>query len=366
MTPTSTGLITIDLDAVAANYRRICEVASSSRCAAVVKANAYGLGVEAVAPVLHEAGCRDFFVATSSEAIQLRGILGTASIYVFEGVAPGGGEEFVGHNVTPVLNTPEQLERWVAAACGTESDQKPPALIHIDTGMTRLGFGESQLRALSGRPDLLERLRIDYIMTHLVSADEPLDEFTSKQVRRFDELRALLPPASTSIGNSAGTLLGAGSRGDLVRVGIALYGGNPLPGTDNQMQEVVRLQGRILQVIEVERPLHVGYGSTYTAASQDRLATVNIGYADGYPRNLGNRGFACIAGTQTPVVGRVSMDTLTIDVSSVPPEQAQEGALVDLIGGGVDLDTVAQMAGTIAYEILTRLGSRPARRYKTA
>jgi len=366
MTRTSTGLITIDLDAVAANYRRICEVASSSRCAAVVKANAYGLGIEAVAPVLHEAGCHDFFVATSGEAIQLRGILRTASIYVFEGVVPGAGEAFVRHKLTPVLNTTDQLERWVAAACGTQFDQKAPALIHIDTGMTRLGFGESQLRALAARPDLLERLRIEYVMTHLACAGESGEEFTSEQIRRFNELRELLPPASTSIGNSAGTLLGADSRGDLVRVGIALYGGNPLPGTENQMQEVVRLQGRILQVNEVEQGSKVGYGSTYTAQASDRIATVNIGYADGYPRNLGSRGFACIAGIQTPVVGRVSMDMLTIDVSSVPPEQAQEGALVDLIGGGVELDTVAEMAGTIGYEILTRLGDRPARGYKTA
>jgi len=365
MTLTNTGLITIDLGAVAANYRRICEIASSSRCAAVVKANAYGLGVKAVAPVLHAAGCRDFFVATSSEAIQLRGIIRTASIYVFEGVAPGAAEECVRHKLTPVLNSIDQVERWVAAACGTQSDQKAPALIHIDTGMTRLGFGEPQLRALAARQDLLQRLQIEYVMTHLARAGEPGENFTSEQIRRFDELSELLPPASTSIGNSAGTLLGADSRGDLVRVGIALYGGNPLPDTENQMQEVVRLQGRIMQVNEVERALSVGYGSTHTAHPPDRIATINIGYADGYPRNLGNQGFASIAGIRTPVVGRVSMDMLTIDVSNVPTEHAHEGALVNLIGGGVALATIAELAETIPYEVLTRLGSRPTRIYKT-
>lgn len=360
----NTGLITIDLDALVANYRRVCDIASPSTCGAVVKANAYGLGVEAIAPVLYEAGCRDFFVATSDEAIQLRGILSSASIYVFEGVASGAEEEFLGLEITPVLNTIDQLERWVAASGKSASGQKAPALMHIDTGMTRLGFGESQLRAIAAKPDILGRLQIDYVMTHLACAGEPEDDFTSEQIGLFDELRQLLPSARTSIGNSAGTLLGERTRGDLVRIGIALYGGNPRPHAENQMQEVVCLQGRILQVNEMNQSARVGYGSTHTARPPGCLATISIGYADGYPRNLGNRGFACVGGVEVPVVGRVSMDMLTVNVSNVPSGQVHEGALVNLIGGGVALDAVAELADTIAYEILTGLGDRPKRLYK--
>ncbi len=360
----NSGLLTVNLDALVANYQAICDLAPSSRCAAVVKANAYGLGVETIAPVLLKAGCQDFFVATGNEAIQLRALLPTASIYVFDGGVPDTEMELLRHRVTPVLSTPDQVERWLDVANHERPGKKIAVLIQIDTGMTRLGFSEHELRYLTARSDLMERLKIDYVMTHLASADTPDIEFTTGQIRRFDELRRLLPPAPTSIGNSGGILLGSEFQGDLVRPGIALYGGNPSPGTENRMQEVVHLQGRILQIKEIDQMVRVGYGGTHIACPPARLAVVGIGYADGYLRSLGNRGFGCIGDNQTPVVGRISMDMLTVDVSNVPNGQVYEGALVDLIGGGVALDTTADLAGTISYEILTRLSSRLQIRYK--
>ncbi|HEX5049993.1 MAG TPA: alanine racemase [Gammaproteobacteria bacterium] len=350
-----TGALVIDLGAIARNYRHLRDHSAPAECAAVVKADAYGLGVERVAPRLAREGCTKFFVATLAEAEQLRGLVPDASIYVFDGVAGGEAEALAAARAIPVLNSLEQIERWGA---------RGPAVLHVDTGMTRLGLGTAEVRQLAAEPARLHGLQIDYILTHLACADEPGHPLNRSQLARFDHLRAQLPPAPTSIGNSAAIFIDEFHRGDLVRPGIALYGGNPFLDRANPMAPVVTLTGRILQIRAVDEGLTVGYGATYGVAPPTRLAVVGVGYADGYPRILGNRGAAAIAGRHVPVVGRVSMDLLTVEVSNVPPAESRAGDWVELIGTEIGLDKVAAAADTISYEILTGLGNRLHREYR--
>ncbi|MCG8420444.1 MAG: alanine racemase [Proteobacteria bacterium] len=362
------GLLTIDLDALAENYRHLKRIASPATCSAVVKANAYGLGVEQVAARLQKEGCDTFFVATLAEAVRLRNTAKDAAIGVFEGVGLDTEEIFARVNAIPVLNSLDQIKRWAAFA-RSHPDRFPggaPAMVHIDTGMTRLGLSAGDVATIAQQPDMLNGVRLDYVMTHLACADEPSRGLNREQLELFASLRSHFPAARTSIGNSAGTLLGPEFRGDLVRPGIALYGANPFTGLPNPMKEVVRLQGRIIQVRDIDRPLPVGYGATHTARPPCRLATVAVGYADGYPRSLGNRGFACIGEKRIPIVGKVSMDLIIFDVSDLPAHRVQPGGLVDLIGGGVPVDEIAEVAGTIAYELLANLGGRYRRIYQTS
>ena len=346
--------VRIDLDALARNYRMLRERSKPGECAAVVKADAYGLGVERVARRLLREGCKRFFVATLAEAQQLRVFAPDAEIGVFEGALASSVGALAAIEARPVLSTLEQVERWAG---------KGRALLHLDTGMNRLGLRAADVAALAQRRDLLDALSLDFVMTHLACADEPAHPMNAEQLARFDQMRAVVPHLRTSIGNSAGTLIDAAHRGDLARPGIALYGGNPFSDRPNPMEAVVTLTAPILQLHEVGEPEPVGYGSTYVAAPPARVAVVGIGYADGYPRNLGNAGTAAVQGTRVPVVGRVSMDLIAIDVTSVPRENVAVGGAVELIGPAVGVDEVAAAAGTISYEILTGLGRRLVREY---
>lgn len=354
-------LITIDLDALTANYRYCRDRVAPAACAAVVKADAYGLGIERIAPTLFHAGCRTFFTATHREGIALRRLLADAEIHVFEGVTGASAPAFRDHRLIPVLITPEQGACWAEQA--RQAGAELPAVIDIDTGMTRLGMGRRDLAELLRRCPGLEGLKIRFVMTHLACADDRDSPTVAEQLRRFDELRRLLPDAPTSIGNSAGSLQGLASCGDLARVGIALFGGNPFLDDRHRGEPVLRIQSRILQLRKISEATPVGYGATHTAAPGTRIATVGTGYADGYPWSLGNRGVAVVGGHRVPVVGRVSMDLITLDVTGVPDELVQPGCLVDLIGPGIALEEVARLAGTINYEILTRLGQRAQRRF---
>jgi len=354
-------LITVDLDALEANYRFCLEQLQGASCAAVVKADAYGLGIRKIAPALWHTGCRQFFTATHREGVTLRALLPEVEIFVFEGVTERSKNIFCRHKLVPVLISASHSALWVEKA---RSLGRPlPAIIHIDTGMTRLGFGEQELRELLKKPEDLEWLEIRYIMTHFACADESGTRKTREQLDRFNKLRRRLPPAPTSIGNSAGGLLGGEFSGDMARVGIALFGGHPFQEELPPLNPVVRVQSRILQLREVPAGTTVGYGATYSAKSETRIATVGTGYADGYPWALGNRGVASIGGHRVPVVGRVSMDLITLDVTGVPDELVQPGCMVDLIGPDISLEEVAERAGTINYEILTRLGQRARRKF---
>lgn len=354
-------LITIDLDALMANYRACAKRMHPGSVAAVVKANAYGLGIRKIAPALYHAGCRQFFTATHREAITLRSILPGAEIFVFEGLTGRSAGQFLKHRLVPVLNTPAQLACWTAEA--KTSGRALPAIIDIDTGMTRLGMGEAELLQVIEEHSGLKQLDLRYVMTHFASAEEPGAELAQQQVKRYNDLRKLLPAAPSSIGNSAGAMRGGLFAGDMVRAGIALYGGNPFPGGAPPFAPVLRIQSRILKLREITEAVTVGYGATYTAAPGSRIATVGTGYADGYPWSLGNKGVASVGGYRVPVVGRISMDLITLDVTDVPEQLVQPGKRVDLIGPEISLEEVAQRADTINYEILTRLGQRARRKF---
>ncbi len=321
---------------------------------AAVKADAYGLGADQVAPALADAGCRHFFVAHAAEGIAVRAALGPAPmIAVLNGFSPGADE---GAALTPVLNSPGDIEAWAGTGMGV--------ILHIDTGMARLGLTPAEVAALADDPAPLAGVTLHYVMTHLACADEPAHPMSAAQAARFAEARARLPAAPASFANSAGLFLGPDFASDLARPGCALYGLNPTPGRPNPMRPAVQLQVPILQIREIPSGTPVGYGATWTAARPSRIATVAAGYADGYLRSLSGRALARHAGRDIPLVGRVSMDLITFDVTDHPT--LMPGSMIELIGPGQSPDDVAARAGTIGYEVLTSLGARYRRSYLPA
>jgi alanine racemase len=333
--------------------------AAPGRCGAVIKANAYGLGLAPVAATLYAAGCRDYFVANAAEGARLRRKLSDARIFVLAGIEPGTADAVRAAGLIPVLNSIMQARDWISAGASTGD----PVVIHIDTGMSRLGMSRDELEELARDTEVLGKLGIAYAATHFACADEPAHPLNAEQRTRFDALRALLPSCPVCIDNSASLLDDGVETGDLARAGIALYGGNPFVDRDNPMEAVIELQSPILQVRDIVEPSSVGYGATHQIAPPACLATVGVGYADGYPRALGNRARVYLAGHYAPVVGRVSMDLMTVDVTDVPKELVAPGVMVELLGKHISLDAVAAAAHTISYEILTRVGSRWHRRY---
>ncbi|PHQ70896.1 MAG: alanine racemase [Sneathiella sp.] len=356
--------LTIDLGALRDNYKLLQAKAAPAECAASVKADAYGLGIEPVARTLANAGCRRFFVALPAEGVTLREILPNAKIYVLAGLLVGAEMYYVEHRLEPVLNSLDEIKTWSHYA----KDHGPlPAIIHLDTGITRLGLLEKEVLALAQDPSILNNLEIDFVMSHLACGDQRDHPLNNQQLEKLHYFRGLLPPGlqdtPVSFANSAGVFLSPDYHFDMVRPGIALFGGRPIEGETNPMKEVVHLQGKILQVQDVDSEIHVGYGATYRTQEVSRIATVSVGYADGYFRALGNKAECAIKNEKVPVIGRVSMDIITIDVSRIPTDDCKAGDLVDLIGGAVPLDDVAAHASTIPYEILTSLGNRYYREY---
>ncbi len=354
--------LTIDLGAVARNYRILRQRLGGVPCAGVVKGNAYGLGVAKIAPVLARQGCDEFFVATLDEAIELRALLPDVKISVLNGVMAGSEAIFAAHDLLPVLNDLGQIERW-AALSRLRGGEPLEAIVHIDTGMCRLGLPPEETRRLAAEPERLDGLALSLVMSHLISADEPDNPLNPAQRATFDELRASLPQAPASFVNSSGVFLGPEYHYHLGRPGVSLYGVNPTLSKPNPMAEVVRLHSKIIQVRDVDRPQTVGYGAAHRVAAKGRIATVPVGYADGYLRSLGDRAFAAIGDVRVPVVGRVSMDLITLDVSALRPDQTVCGTEVQLIGGACPIEEIAALGGTMAYEIINRLGPRFKRRY---
>ena len=349
-----TSRLRIDLGAVADNYRMLREHAYAD-VAAVVKANSYGLGVVAIAQRLWSTQCRTFFVATAEEGVLLRQTLATADIYVLEGVQPSSLEELVRHQLIPVLNTPEQCRIW--------SGTNAPAGLHVDTGMQRLGLDFDELSDVLAGVLHLQSLRIGLFVSHLARADEPDNAFNQLQLERVREayrsVNSLYPNLKLSLTNSAGMLEGVGPE-HIGRAGIGLYGGNPFTQRDNPMRSVLTFEAQVLQVRRVQPGTPVGYGGSYVASRESRIATVGAGYADGVPRLLSDRGRVFAEGNYYPIVGRVSMDMLHVDVTEGP---INEGGWLEICGGHVSVDEVADHAQTLAYEILTGLGERPTRQY---
>lgn len=365
------GILSIDLDAIVANWRALSARVRPAECAAVVKADAYGLGAARVAPALANAGCHTFFVATIDEGVTVQSALanraaaaGTRAeptIYVLNGAPRGSETELRALGLRPVLNSLADID--AAAAAARAAGGAWPAAIHLDTGMSRLGLDDGERLRLAEDPDRLAGIQVSLVMSHLACADEPDHPLNDEQRRRFDSAATALPLCCRSLANSSGIFLGDGFHNQLVRPGAALYGVAPNDSKPNPMQGVVRLEGRILQVREIDTPRTVGYGATHRVDGPTRIATVSVGYADGFLRSLSNRGHGSIGGRTVPLVGRVSMDLTTFDVSAVPAELVAPGRSIELIGPHQPVDAVAAAAGTIGYEILTSLGRRYYRAY---
>ena len=356
------AVLTIDLAALKSNYRLLRDMAPKSGCAALVKANAYGVGVEQVAPALQEAGCHIFFVATIDEGTELRDITGDEpQIFVMNGLLSAAIDPFLEHLLTPVLNDLGQIELWSKRARTLE--RRLPAAIHFDTGMSRLGLPEDEARQLRGDPTMIDDVEVKYVMSHLVSSEERGNPINGLQLKKFSEICKGMPPVPASLANSSGIFLGPEYHLDLVRPGVALYGANPQAGQSNPMAEVLQLKAKIAQVRRVDTPQTVGYGATHRVTEPTKIATIPLGYADGYLRSLSGRGYCYVGGTRVPVVGRVSMDLITLDVTSVPDNLACPGTEVDVIGGPIPIDELAEAGDTIAYELLTSLGARYQRAY---
>lgn len=365
------GRLTIDLDALKANYRRLCdEIGPGVACAAAVKADGYGLGIGRVGPSLADAGVRRFFVAHFDEALRLKDALAARTspetiaaceIFVLNGLIAAPDREYLAEDVRPVLNSLGEVEAWHDAA---RREERPlPAALHVDTGMCRLGLPDSEFRTLVSEKERLQGVDLRLIMSHLACADMPEHPLNRQQLAAFGEVRAAFPEVPASFANSSGIFLGPDYHFDVARPGVALYGINPLPGQVNPMRQVVRLQGKILQLREIDASQSVGYGAAYQAAGPMRIATVAVGYADGYLRALSDRGHAWIGGRRIDVVGRVSMDLLALDVTAIPGDAAAPGTMVDLFDPEIGADSLATEAGTIGYEILTSLGQRYHRTY---
>jgi alanine racemase len=356
----SQSVLTIDLGAIAANFQLLRARAVGATCAAVVKADAYGLGATRIGPALAAVGCADFFVSQLSEGIALRDAAGARPhIYVLNGLLPGEEQEFLRHELVPVLNDLGQIQTWLAGA--RKAGRALPAIVHLDTGMSRLGLSPAEAAVLAQDAGRLAGLDLRFWSSHLACADEPEHPLNRRQLTDLRELLSRLPKAKVSFANSSGIFLGADYHFDLVRPGCALYGINPLPGQPNPMTQVVRLAAKVLQVRTIDRPQTVGYGATHQAAGPTRVATVAAGYADGWLRSLSNRGFALVGGKKVPFIGRVSMDLITIDATSLPDLKA--GDFVHLMDERLTSDHVGDLAGTIGYEVLTRLGARFHRDY---
>nr|HIL74454.1 alanine racemase [Rhodospirillales bacterium] len=344
--------LTIDLAALGKNYRTLTNELSSAELAAVVKANAYGLGIKEVATALSNLGCINFFVATIDEGIELRQILPNVKIYIFHGVLPGTADELVNNSLIPVLNSLEQIENWLPYA-------EYAAALHIDTGMSRLGLTPQECAQIQYLPSY----NIDLIMSHLSCAEDKNHPKNREQVSLFEKLRKSIPSNYASLAASSGIFLGPNFHFDLCRAGVSLYGINPTPLFQNPFAQVVRLRAKILQIRSVDTPQTVGYGATHRVRKPTKIATLAIGYADGYMRSLGNSGVAFIEDYKVPVVGHVSMDLTTVDVTNVPDTLFSSKTTVDLIGPNNPIDQIARQAGTISYELLTGLGDRVERHY---
>jgi len=356
--------LTIDLKAIQANYRLLRTKAEPADTAAVVKANAYGVDVVPIAKALHQAGCRVFFAAYMAESLQLREALPDVTIAPLHGIVAEEYDAALALNITPVLNALGEIENWTRFA--KKKNKKLPAFIHLDTGMNRLGMPPDEQQKLIKDQGLLEGIEIKAWMSHLACAEEFDNLLTTRQRDAFKTLLAQLPPAPASLCNSSGIFWGKDYVFDLARPGVAIYGVNPTPKQPNPMKGVIELKAPILQIRHVDSGMTVGYGATHRIARKGRIATLALGYADGYLRALSNRGQVKIGNFLAPVAGRISMDLITIDVSDVPDTDAHVGALATIIGEHRPVDMVAAEAGTTGYEILAALGSRLQRHYLPA
>lgn len=368
------GRLTINLDALVANYAVLRERSGSAKCAAVVKANAYGLGAEQVVKALWNAGCDTFFVAVPEEGFALKRVYPKATIYVLNGIHETSVPSVAEGDLVPVLASLEQIELW--ADYWKKRGSRRPCAIQVDTGMNRLGLSLEEALAFRERNMNEHIVTPILMMSHLACADVPDHPLNVQQLESFQQVAATFDDIDSSLSNSAAIFNGPEYLFDLTRPGIALYGGEAVNGTPTALNSVIKLEARIVQVRRVNKGETISYGATHTLEHDAKIATVSVGYADGYPRAgssagvtlrnalpTGAHGF--IAGKKVPLLGRMTMDLTMFDVSEVSDEELN-GGWIELIGENILLDDAARAAGTIGYELLTSLGQRYERIYESS
>ncbi len=333
--------LTVDLAALARNYQHLAAASGPAACGAAVKANAYGLGASAVVPALLKAGCRSFFVASLDEALGVRALADSAEVILLHGLGAADIAVAQAAKIVPVINTPAQARDWRATGA--------PCAAMLDTGINRLGLGPDQLAALDG-------LNLTLVMSHLACADEPDHPLNRQQLDLFNSLNAALPQCRRSLANSCGIHLGPDYLLNLTRPGIGLYGG--LSGSFM----VITIEARLLQTRLIRAGMSVGYGASWSAKADTPVATIGLGYGDGYLRSFSNSGIAYWQGKALPVIGRVSMDMVTLDISAAP--QLAAGDWVELIGQQMSLVAASAKSNLSEYELLTSLGPRYQRIYQ--
>jgi alanine racemase len=362
----ATGVVIVDLERLADNWRALQSLVSPAKCAAVVKANAYGLGVAEVAPALAGAGADTFFVATLDEAVEVQELAPGAVVYVLNGVFPGAAAAMIEACAIPVLSSLPEVEEWGTMA---PSRQQPlPCALHVDTGLNRLGLSARDIQKLAHNMHLLDRLDVKLVMSHLACADEPGHLKNDQQREIFKGLQPLLPSVPLSLAASDGLMLGPNYHFDVVRPGYALYGGQAVAEHPTPVKPVVEAYARVLQVRELAPGQSIGYSATFVAERVTRVAVIAAGYADGCLRHLsaGNSeqgGQVAFAGKLAPIAGRVSMDLITVDVTELEDTLIERGDWAEIIGPNITIEDVGRASGTIGYEVLTRLSHRFTRIY---
>lgn len=364
------GRLTIDLGVLAENYHALANKAGGAECAAAIKGDAYGHGLEPVSKALWAAGCRTFCVAHLSEAKRIRDQLGSEpKIYILNGLLPGLAPQMAALDATPVLSSLDEIAEWKAyclSDAGKAADCKTAFM--IDTGFNRLGLSQADLETIAHDEDILQGMKISWVMSHFACADTPGHPLNADQMRRFDQARQLFPEAAFSLANSGAFLGNDASRFDMVRIGLSLYGGAALTGGPNPLRPVARLDVPVLQCRNVKAGETIGYGATYKVDKPTRVALLSVGYADGFMRALSGHnnepgGLVYFAGQAAPVIGRVSMDIISVDVSHLPRDLADRGSWAEVIGPHQSASTLAKAADTIDYEVFTSFGSRYERIY---
>jgi alanine racemase len=356
------AVVTVNLAALQSNYLLLARKAKGAACAAAIKGDGYGIGLKPLAKSLWNAGCRSFYVARPQEGAELRAILPRAQITILDGLYQGAVTYYRKHQLIPALTTIPQIEEWARLGKGE------PCSLHVDTGINRAGLQPKDWLAFTGNDKLLSQLNIRMLMSHLACGDDVTSPMNQQQLDRFTAIRKSVPHLKASFANSPGIFLGRAYHFNEVRPGVALYGGNPTPYQKNPMKPVVTLEARILQIRSIQKGETVGYSATWEATRPSRIAVIAAGYADGIARKLsshqrGGPSQVWLSGQRCPVVGRVSMDMMTIDVSDVPERKLAKATHAELFGKHISVDEVAGWAGTISYELLTHLGKRYARVY---
>ncbi len=367
------GVVTVDLGALVGNWRALARLSAPARCAAVVKADTYGLGIGPVVTALADAGCEDFFVAMPHEGAETRKAAAAARIFVLSGrLSPESAHLLREHRLIPVLNSTADIAVWEAE--GWLDGAQLPAAIHVDTGMNRLGLRFDEAVRFAEENSLTRAVHVCMVMSHLACADEPAHAMNVRQRESFERVTALFPGIDSSLSSSAGIALGSGFLHSMTRPGIALYGAAPVETLRPHLTPVVTARARILQIRVAGAGEGVGYGASQALGRDSRLAVVGAGYADGLMRSASGAGvpirsqsqeggFGWVAGRRVPIVGRVSMDLTVFDVTDLPAGAVNEGDFIELFGKNAPIEDFARAAGTIPYEVLTSLGRRYHREY---